>query len=73
MPRADVEVQPAQLVIVAMIAYQLGTTSPKNLAVNSERREYDLVLHVTRTQGLIVIVDDGDGVLRSGHGWERNS
>src|SRR5256885_3070445 len=57
-----------ELVIVAMVAHQLGTTSPKNLAVNSERRKHHLVLHVARTQCLIIVVNDGDGVLRSGHG-----
>src|SRR6266581_1859054 len=35
----------SQLVVVAMVAHQLGTTPPENLAVNSKRGEYNLVLH----------------------------
>src|SRR6266480_1378683 len=63
-----------ELVVVALVAHQLGTTPPENLAVNSKCREYDLVLHVARTQRLIIVVNDGDGILRSGHGsWKRVS
>ena len=57
----------SELVIVAMIAHQFRTTPPENLAINPKHRKHDVVLHVARTQRLIVIVDDGDGILRSGH------
>src|ERR1700749_2785866 len=57
----------SQLVIVTVIAHQFGATPPKNLAINAKRREHDFVLHVAWTQGLIVIVDDGDGILRGAH------
>src|SRR5205823_12873492 len=63
------ELHIGELVIVTMVAHQLGTTSPENLAVNSKCREYGLVLHVARTQCLIVVVNDGDSVLRSRHCW----
>src|SRR4030095_16528338 len=61
-----------KLVIVAVIAHQFRTTPPENLALNPKLRKYDFVLHIARTQCLIVIVDDGDGILRRGHcvkGW----
>src|SRR4030095_4753436 len=62
----------SELVIVAMSAHQFRTTPPENLAINPKRRKHDFVLHIARTQRLIVIVDDGDGILRRGHcvkGW----
>ena len=62
-----------EFVVVAMVAHELGTTPPENLAVNSKRRKHHLVLHVARTQCLVVIIDDGDGILRSGHGRGRES
>src|SRR6476659_5849069 len=57
----------SELVVVAVIAHQLRTTPPENLTINAKRREHDFVLHVAWTQRLIVIVDDGDGILRSAH------
>src|SRR5207253_11269749 len=38
-----------QLVVIAMVAHQLGTTPPENLAANSKRRKHHLVLHLART------------------------
>jgi len=51
------------LVIVAVVTDHLAAAVPKFRPVNAEHRKYDVVLHVIRTERLIVIVDDGDGVL----------
>ena len=56
-----------QLVIVAVLPHQLAAPAPKVLTVDPESGKNYFVLHVARTQGLIVIVNDRDGVLRRGH------
>jgi len=55
-------------VVVTVIAHQLGASRPRFQAIDRERRKNHFVLHVTRTECLIVIVNDCDGVLRRRHG-----
>ena len=66
--RVEQDFHVSQLVVVAVIADEFSGARPKFRAVNSKRRKHDFVLHVTRTECLIVIVNDRDGVLRRRHG-----
>jgi len=57
----------SQFAVIALIPDELGTASPKAFPIDPESRKNDLVLHVTRAQRLVVIIDDGNRVLRCGH------
>src|SRR5207244_11789312 len=58
----------SHLIVIVAIANEFSTARPKFRAVNSKRWKHDFVLHVTRTECLIVIVNDCDGVLGRRHG-----
>ena len=53
---------------IPALPHQLTAFPPEAVLVNPERGEHHLVLHVARTQRLVVIVNDRDRVLRRGHG-----
>ena len=57
-----------QFVVVALILHQRMAAAPKLLCIDAESRENDFVLHVIGRERLIVVVDDRDDILRSGHG-----
>ena len=46
-----------------MFAHEFGAASPETLVINAERRKDHVFLHITRTERLVVIINDGDGVL----------
>ena len=57
----------SELVVVTVLAHQRAATVPELRPVDPKFWKDDLVLHVARTERLIVIVNDRDGVLRRGH------
>src|SRR5579884_228408 len=55
----------SQFVVVALFAHQLGAALPEFCRIDPERRKDYVLLHVTGAQRLVVIVNNGDGILRS--------
>ena len=60
----------SELVVVTVFAHQGAATVPELPPVDPKFRKDNFVLHVARTERLIVIVNDRDGILRRGHGVE---
>ena len=58
----------SQLVLVGVLLHQLGAPFPELLPVDAEVRENRLLLHIVRAEGLVVVVNYGDGALRDRHG-----
>src|ERR1700736_3098141 len=63
----------SELIVVTMLTHEITAPFPKLWAVNTEHREDDVVLHIIGAKGLIVVVYDGDGVLRRRHFGNRFS
>ena len=57
-----------EFVIEAEVLDEFVRLFPKRPRVDSEGGENDLFLHVIWAEGQVVVVNDGDGVLRCGHG-----
>ena len=62
-----------QFMLVAVLIDKLAATLPELFPVDAEVRKNRLLLHVIRAQGLVVIIDDGDGALRNRHGFGARS
>lgn len=60
-----------EFAVVALLIDEFAALFPKLSRVDAEVREEHLVLHVVGAEGLIVVVDQTDGGLRSGHGGKR--
>ena len=60
--------QISQFVLEAVLLHQLMAALPELFPVDSEVGKNGFLLHVGRTEGLVVIVNDGDGALRDRHG-----
>jgi hypothetical protein len=56
-----------QFVLEAMLLDQLPAALPELFPVDPEVRKNRLLLHVIRAQGLVIVVNYGDGALRNGH------
>ena len=56
-----------QLVFVTVLLHQFAAALPELLPVDPEVRKNRLFLHVIRAQGLVIVVNYGDGALRNGH------
>src|SRR5260221_12444463 len=56
-----------EFLVKAFGLHQFGAAMPELLGINTERRKYHVVLHVGRTQRLIVVVDDGNSILKRSH------
>src|SRR6266581_1358386 len=53
-----------ELVVVTMFAHELDAAAPEIFSINAESGKDHVFLHVARTERLIIIVNDSDGVLR---------
>src|SRR5260370_30986102 len=56
-----------EFLIKAFGLHQFRTAMPEFLGINTKRRKNHVVLHVGRTQRLIVVVDDGNSILERSH------
>ena len=56
-----------QFVVVALLPHQFLRAFPESPRINAEGRENHLLLHVVGTERLVVIVNNGNDVLRYRH------
>lgn len=60
----------SQLVVVALVLHQLSTSLPEMGGIDSKNREDRLLLHVDRREGLVVVVNNRNRILRNAHNFQ---
>ena len=61
-----------QFVFEAVLLHEIAAALPELLSVDPEVRKNCFFLHIIRAQGLVVVVNYGDGALRNGHDKQRH-
>ena len=61
-----------QFVFEAVLLHEIAAALPELLSVDPEVRKNCFFLHIIRAQGLVVVVNYGDGALRNGHDKQRS-
>ena len=56
-----------EFVVIALLLDKIRAARPKVFGIDSEDRKQRLLLHVGGREGLVVIVNNRDGVLRNAH------
>jgi hypothetical protein len=64
----DHRFQVGEFALEALLFDEDPATFPKLGGIDAEFRKEHLILHVGGAEGLIVVVDDADDILRGGHG-----